>query len=88
MQILGNTSGGAVRQAATPVSLDMSTVITRVCTVAEARELPRGALVGDQHGGLTFTDSVAYALEQRSHRGWHEITAPDGCRWTVIRLNR
>jgi hypothetical protein len=88
MQILGSTSPGAAMQSATPTSLDMSYVITRIVTVEEARALPKGAIVGDQHGGLTFSDAVAYALEKRSQRGWYEVVAPDGRRWTVIRLNQ
>ena len=69
-------------------SLDMSDVITRVRTMEEARALPEGALIGDTHGGLTFSDAIAQALEERSNRGWFEIIGPDGVRWTVIRLNR
>jgi hypothetical protein len=88
MSISGNLGSGAVMKGATVTSLDMSNVVTRVCTVEEALKLPAGALVGDQHGGLTFSDAVAYALERRSCRGWYEVVAPDGGRWTVIGLNR
>jgi len=89
MELTGNTlSAGAALQGAASTSLDMSNVITRVLTVDEARGLPKGALIGDTHGGLTFSDAVAYALEKRSNCGWFEMSAPDGSRWTVIRLNR
>lgn len=75
-------------QGAVTVRLDVTTVITTVSTVEEARALPPGALIGDQHGGLTFNDATAYALEKRSCQGWIEVEGPDGSRWTVIRLNR
>jgi hypothetical protein len=62
-------------------------IITTVPTAAEARCLPRGAVVGDAHGGVTFSDAVAEVLERRSHRGWREIDI-DETSWTVIELNR
>jgi hypothetical protein len=89
MELTGNAlSAGAALQGAAPASLDMATVVTRVPTVDAARALPKGTLIGDTHGGLTFSDAVAYALEKRSDRGWFEMMAPDGNRWTVIRLSR
>jgi hypothetical protein len=68
--------------------LDISAVIGRVSSVKEARALPAGSVVGDRHGGLTFTDAVAAALESRSSGGWQETPAPSGEIWTVIVLNR
>jgi hypothetical protein len=89
MELTGNAlSAGTAPHGAASTSLDMSIVVTRVLTIDEARALPRGTLIGDTHGGLTFSDAVAYALEKRSDRGWFEMMAPDGSRWTVIRLNR
>jgi hypothetical protein len=64
-------------------------VITTVRTVEEARALPAGSLVGDDHGGVTFSDAVACVLEQRSACGWTDIELPNADdRWTVIYLNR
>ena len=89
MEFLGtSSSAGAAMQGETTTCLDVSTVITRVSTIEDARALPQGALIGDQHGGLTFSDAIAYVLEKRSCQGWMEIEGPDGNRWTVIRLNR
>jgi hypothetical protein len=89
MHISGNqqpmgimTGGGAA------AILDVSHVITRVTSTQEARALPKCCFVGDKHGGLTFTDAVAYILENRSNRGWHEVLGTDGQRWTIIHLNR
>jgi hypothetical protein len=56
--------------------------------VKEAKCLPAGSIVGDLHGGLTFTDAVAAALETRSFGGWQEVRAPSGETWTIILLNR
>ena len=68
--------------------LDVSAVIAKITNVREARALPPGSVVGDRHGGLTFTDAVAAALESRSTGGWHETPGPEGEIWTVIVLNR
>jgi len=90
MQILGPiTSGGAGTAKAPAFTLgeSMSNVVTEVVSVEAARALPRGSVVGDAHGGLTFSDAVAYALEARSHRGWQEIESSPGTYWTVIELN-
>ena len=87
MEILGPTEA-PVERPATALGVDTSSIITEVASVMEARALPRGSLVGDLHGGLTFTDAVAAALEDRSLRGWHEIQGPCGETWTVIALNR
>ena len=91
MEILGHTTGagaGAAKQPAFALGQDMSYVITSVSSVEAARALPRGSVVGDAHGGLTFTDAVASALEARSLGGWQEIEAAPGAVWTIIYLNR
>jgi hypothetical protein len=89
MQILGHITASGGAQPAFSTGLNMARVITRVETVAEARTLPRGSVVGDVHGGLTFTDAVAAVLETRSTHGWREIqTLPGGEVWTVIQVNR
>ena len=66
----------------------MPSLITTVPTPAEARSLPRGSVVGDLHGGVTFSDAVAAVLEARSHQGWREVDSGVGSAWTVIVLNR
>jgi hypothetical protein len=68
--------------------LDISAIIAKVSNVKEARALPAGSVVGDRHGGLTFTDAVAAALESRSIGGWQEAPGPAGEIWTVIIVNR
>jgi crotonobetainyl-CoA:carnitine CoA-transferase CaiB-like acyl-CoA transferase len=68
------------------VGLDTSSFVTKLASVKDARELPVGAIVGDLHGGLTFTDAVAAALEARSHGGWQEIQISSET-WTIIVLN-
>ncbi len=67
---------------------DHASVITAVSSVEEARALPRGSVVGDCRGGVTFSDAVARILEQRSACGWIDVTAEATARaWTVIYLN-
>jgi hypothetical protein len=68
--------------------LDVSSIVVKVSSVKEARALPAGSMVGDRHGGLTFTDAVAAALESRSIGGWQEAPSSGGEIWTVIILNR
>jgi len=68
--------------------LDTSAIIATVSNVREARALPPGSVVGDRHGGLTFTDAVAAALEARSSSGWQETPGPQGEVWTVIVLTQ
>ncbi len=73
------------------MQLDLSSVVTRVHTIAEARLLPAGTIVGDTHGGVTFSDAVAMELERRSHEGWCDLPLHQDAtqkRWTVILLNR
>jgi hypothetical protein len=79
--------GSGEERPACGLAVDASTIVTRIETVSEARALPEGSVVGDQHGGLTFTDIVAAALESRSHGGWQEIQAAKGEVWTVIVVN-
>jgi crotonobetainyl-CoA:carnitine CoA-transferase CaiB-like acyl-CoA transferase len=69
-------------------ALDTASIVTRLSSVKEVHALPPGAIVGDLHGGLTFTDAVAACLEARSSGGWQEIQAPTGEIWTIIILNR
>jgi len=70
------------------LEIDISAIVTRVTSRREARALPAGSVVGDRHGGLTFTDAVATALETRSLGGWQEVHTSSGEIWTVIILNR
>jgi hypothetical protein len=70
------------------VAIDLRSIITKIESVEEVNLLPPGSVVGDLHGGLTFTDAVAAALECRSLGGWHEVQTPNGEIWTVIVLNR
>ena len=82
-------ASAAGMQPAFRVGVEMANIVSRVSSPAEARDLPRGAVVGDLHGGLTFNDTVAVALESRSRFGWQEIElSPGGERWTVIVLDR
>jgi hypothetical protein len=70
------------------LGVDTSSIVNKLAGVREARALPSGSIVGDLHGGLTFTDAVAAALEARSSGGWKEVLTPQGEIWTVIILNR
>ena len=91
MEILGHMTGagaGAARQPAFALGKDTSCVITAVPSVTAARALPAGSVVGDIHGGLTFNDAVAAALESRSLGGWQEVEVAPGNVWTIILLNR
>jgi crotonobetainyl-CoA:carnitine CoA-transferase CaiB-like acyl-CoA transferase len=85
MQILGSAlTGASESRAGAAHILDTSSIITKVASIKEARALPPGTVIGDVHGGLTFTDAVAAALEARSPGGWREIQAPTGQVWTII----
>jgi hypothetical protein len=89
MQILGPASNTAAGdQPAFALGVDTSAIITKCLTVKEARTLPCGSVVGDLHGGLTFSDSVAAALEARSIGGWRELNSRSSDTWTVIVLDR
>ena len=70
------------------LELEVEAIVNSVASVKEAKALPVGSIVGDLHGGLTFTDAVAAALERRSSSGWQEIHCSTGQIWTVITLNR
>ena len=87
MQILGPVTFGENRPAFA-LGIDTTGIITRIASVKEARALPPGSIVGDLHGGLTFTDAVAAALEARSTGGWQETQAPSGEIWTTIVITR
>lgn len=89
MQTLGQANETPrVGSGATAMRLDLSSVVTRVVSVNEARALPPGSIVGDHAGGLTFSDAVAEVLESRSCSGWREIEAGPGEHWTIISLDR
>ena len=79
---------GTARKPAFTLGVNMSNVIKSLASVEEARALPQGTVVGDPHGGLTFNDAIASALEARSLSGWQEIEVAPGERWTIIVLNR
>ena len=87
MEILGSEfSAFELRGAA--MGLDTASIVQKIAGVKEARALPQGAVVGDLHGGLTFTDAVAAVLESRSTGGWREVQTSSGETWTLIILNR
>lgn len=88
MQNLGPARSASEHRPAFGIALDTESIVSKISTVKEARALPPGAIVGDLHGGLTFTDAVAAALEARSSGGWQELQAPSGQIWTLIILNR
>jgi hypothetical protein len=89
MRILGSTgAGSSVGQPGFALGVDTAKVVQKVGSVREARRLPAGSIVGDLHGGLTFTDAVAAALESRSFGGWQEVQTSSGETWTIILLNR
>jgi len=67
---------------------DLSGIITQLVSVRDVKALPRGSVIGDQQGGLTFSDAVAAALEARSDVGWREVVAPSCETWTVIVVDR
>lgn len=80
-------TGAGENHPASGLALDPSSIVTKLSSVKEARALPQGCIVGDLHGGLTFTDAVAAALEARSTGGWQEIHPAGGEIWTIIILN-
>jgi len=87
MQTFGPASSSG-NLPAFAVGIDTASIVTKLASVKEARALPAGAIVGDLHGGLTFTDAVAAALESRSTGGWQEMQLTSGQVWTLIILNR
>ena len=78
----------SVSEAGAALVIDTASIVRKCANVKEARLLPAGSIVGDLHGGLTFTDAVAAALEARSTGGWHEHQTPTGETWTLIIINR
>ncbi len=89
MQILGPTgTGSSAGQSAFALGINTAGIVQKVGSVKEAKSLPAGSVIGDLHGGLTFTDTVAAALEKRSFGGWQEVHTPAGETWTIILLNR
>jgi crotonobetainyl-CoA:carnitine CoA-transferase CaiB-like acyl-CoA transferase len=88
MQILEpDMPGGSANRPAAALEFDASSIVVKISSTTEARALPCGSIVGDLHGGLTFTDAVAAVLESRSNGGWKEVIAGSAT-WTVIRLDR
>jgi len=77
-----------VSESGAALVIDTTTIVRKIANVKEARALPSGSVVGDLHGGLTFTDAVAAVLEARSTGGWHEFQTSAGETWTLIILNR
>ncbi len=68
----------------------MSDNVQFIANINHAKEvdhLPKGAIVGDQVGGRSFSDNVAAALERRSYRGWRDVADGDSV-WTVIVVER
>lgn len=89
MQNMGPAlTGSSENRPAFGIAIDTASIVSTLRTVKEARALPPGAIVGDLHGGLTFTDAVAAALESRSSGGWQELQTTAGQIWTIIVLNR
>ena len=88
MQIQGHSTGGSDGRSALALGIDPTSIIQTIACAKEARSLPKGSIVGDLHGGLGFSDSVAAALEARSARGWREWRALSGETWTIIVLDR
>ncbi len=87
MQIMGPTNPVSGR-GALALGIDIASVITKLGSTKEARALPSGSIVGDLHGGLTFTDAIAAALESRSLGGWQEVHTGSGETWTIIVVDR
>jgi crotonobetainyl-CoA:carnitine CoA-transferase CaiB-like acyl-CoA transferase len=89
METLGSIGGSApAKRIGFATAFDAAGIVQKIACVKDAAALPRGTVVGDRHGGLTFTDAVAAALESRSHGGWQEVETPAGETWTVIVLNK
>jgi hypothetical protein len=89
MQVMGpNFNGIAGNRPAFALGVNTGMIITKVSNPSEARALPAGTVIGDQAGGLTFSDNIAAILEQRSLGGWQEMQIASGEIWTVIVLNR
>jgi hypothetical protein len=87
MEIVG-TGIITMSESGAALVLDTASIVRKIANVKEACALPCGSIVGDLHGGLTFTDAIAAALESRSTGGWQELQSPAGETWTLIILNR
>jgi crotonobetainyl-CoA:carnitine CoA-transferase CaiB-like acyl-CoA transferase len=89
MQISGQsiTEASSGRQGFA-LAIDTQSIVSKLANCKEAGALPPGCVVGDLHGGLTFSDAVAAVLESRSVAGWQEMPTESGDVWTVIILNR
>lgn len=85
METIGAIGGFSGRAGCAP-AIDINSIITQVLSVRDAQALPAGSLVGDRHGGLSFSDAVAAELESRSAQGWREVQSPEGEIWTIISL--
>ncbi len=88
MTSISPPSTGPRAPQAFAAALETSSIITKVAGIKQAGALPSGSVVGDLHGGLTFTDAVAAALETRSRNGWQEVEFASGETWTIIVLDR
>ncbi|HWB83629.1 MAG TPA: hypothetical protein VG675_05790 [Bryobacteraceae bacterium] len=88
MLLLGYRTGSAPGGSAFAAEIETPRIISRVDNVKAARTLPVGSVVGDLHGGLTFSEAVAAALEFRSSGGWQQVRTPEGEIWTVVLLDR
>jgi hypothetical protein len=88
MQPSGSTPGSTSNRPAFALGVDTSRIVNKLASAREARLLPPGTVVGDLHGGLTFSDQVAAELERRSVGGWREMQAASGEIWTLIVVDR
>ena len=82
------SSGTIVTAMGVAAAMDPAAIVTKITGLNEANTLPPGSVVGDVHGGLTFSDPVAAVLENRSKSGWKEVQMKDGQIWTIIILDQ
>ena len=82
------SSGTLITPTGAAAAIDPAAIVTQIPGLNEANTLPSGSVVGDLHGGLTFSDSIAAVLEHRSNSGWKEVQMNDGQIWTIIVLDR
>lgn len=82
------SSGTIISHVGAAPAIDPAAIVTKITGLNEANTLPLGSVVGDLHGGLTFSDSIAAILEHRSNSGWKEVQMTDGQIWTIIVLDR
>ena len=63
MQISGQViTGASGARPAFALAIDTTSIVTKTEHPREARLLPCGCVVGDLHGGLTFSDAIAAEL--------------------------